>query len=369
MAQIDVERARRIVPAFSRRRLRLAREEEGLTQSGLAKRVAELGGGLTGPSVSQLEAGRTKPSARTLAFLAAALDHPVEFLAGPPGELPESGDDAFFRRLTSTPARERRRASSLAMYAVLFARGAESYGIDLPKPGLTSFPLGPGSTVLDVTAAALDLREHLDIDDGPIDNVVRLAESLGVLVLRAEGHLDPRIDAFSVYDPARPVIVLGGDKRDWNRSRFDTAHELGHLVGHANDHDAFGQRWAEQQAHAFAAEFLMPEEQIKHELPRNFDVQEFLGLKERWGVSIQALVRRAHDVGPMPRPVYETAVRLMSAWGWRRPNGEPGISRPLERPRLLRDLADNLEQEGVLDALVADLGLPDRVLDHLVGRD
>ena len=53
-----------------------------------------------------------------------------------------------------------------------------------------------------------------------------------------------------------PVVVLGTDKNDRARSRFDGAHELGHLVVHGDQ--IWGVKEVEHQAHAFAAAFLMP---------------------------------------------------------------------------------------------------------------
>ena len=52
---------------------------------------------------------------------------------------------------------------------------------------------------------------------------------------------------------------LGSDKNYRARSRFDAAHELGHLVVHG---DSYGVKQVEQQAHMLAAGFLMPAHDI-----------------------------------------------------------------------------------------------------------
>ncbi|MGO8957896.1 MAG: ImmA/IrrE family metallo-endopeptidase [Streptosporangiaceae bacterium] len=77
------------------------------------------------------------------------------------------------------------------------------------------------------------------------------------------------VDAFSLPFHDRPVIVLGADKNDRARSRFDGAHELGHLVVHGDQ--VWGVKEVERQAHAFAAAFLMPAEDIRDELPDRAD--------------------------------------------------------------------------------------------------
>jgi Zn-dependent peptidase ImmA (M78 family) len=59
-----------------------------------------------------------------------------------------------------------------------------------------------------------------------------------------------RVDAFSVPFPDRPVVVLSSVKGKHDRSRFDAAHELGHLVMHNNVTDT--SKEIEAQAHRFA---------------------------------------------------------------------------------------------------------------------
>src|SRR6266567_3644038 len=61
------------------------------------------------------------------------------------------------------------------------------------------------------------------------------------------------------------LVVLATDKNDRGRSRFDGAHELSHLVMHGEH--VWGLKQVESQAHAFAAAFLMPDRDIRDELP------------------------------------------------------------------------------------------------------
>jgi Zn-dependent peptidase ImmA (M78 family) len=77
-----------------------------------------------------------------------------------------------------------------------------------------------------------------------------------------------------------PRVTLGTDKNDRARSRFDAAHELGHLVMHGDQ--IWGLPEIEKQAHAFAAAFLMPAEDIREELPATVDWPKLFNLKRRW---------------------------------------------------------------------------------------
>src|SRR6266496_3632218 len=101
---------------FSSRRLRLAREARGLTQTAVAS-MADV----TSAAISQFEKGEARPAAQTLLRLAAALEFPVQFFAtgaAPSshelGSAPGPGDRGYFRSLRSISVADRRRALALA---------------------------------------------------------------------------------------------------------------------------------------------------------------------------------------------------------------------------------------------------------------
>ncbi|GAA3688320.1 hypothetical protein GCM10022267_88860 [Lentzea roselyniae] len=101
--------------------------------------------------------------------------------------------------------------------------------------------------------------------------------------------------------------ALGADKGLRDRSRFDAAHELGHLVLRGAD-GPIADKATESQANEFAAAFLMPAEDIAHELPARLDWPALLRLKAKWHVSLAALLVRAKTLGvmllsPSPRSV------------------------------------------------------------------
>jgi Zn-dependent peptidase ImmA (M78 family) len=141
--------------------------------------------------------------------------------------------------------------------------------------------------------------------------------------------------------------VLGTEKNDRARSRFDTSHELGHLVMHGQE--IYGLKEIEQQANWFAAEFLMPTADIRDELPRRVDWQRLFELKQRWQVSLAALLMRARTLGTLTEAQYLTAIKTASARGWRRsepiPLGEP------ERPTLLTAAINHASNGGICEAL------------------
>jgi Zn-dependent peptidase ImmA (M78 family) len=143
------------------------------------------------------------------------------------------------------------------------------------------------------------------------------------------------------------VVVLGTEKNDRARSRFDTSHELGHLVMHGQE--IYGLKEIEQQANWFAAEFLMPAADIRDELPCRVDWPRLFELKQRWQVSLAALLMRARTLGTLTETQYLTAIKTASARGWRRrepiPLGEP------ERPTLLAAAVGHATDGSIRDAL------------------
>jgi Zn-dependent peptidase ImmA (M78 family) len=117
------------------------------------------------------------------------------------------------------------------------------------------------------------------------------------------------VDAFSRRFGKQPLVVLTADKT-LDRQRFDAAHELGHLVLHIEEEA--GNRILEEQAHMFAAAFLMPQALIKNDLPSRLEWSVFRSLKEIWGVSVQALLRRAKDLDRMSEATYRRAMITLS---------------------------------------------------------
>lgn len=100
---------------------------------------------------------------------------------------------------------------------------------------------------------------------------------------------------------------------------------------------------AEDQAHQFVVAFLMPAEGIRHELPSRADWRLLLRLKQKWGTSIAALLRRSRDLKMMTPLEYTNSLKALSARGWRR--NEPGNIRP-EVPTLLRRAVDVAGNDG-----------------------
>ncbi|MQY05799.1 XRE family transcriptional regulator [Actinomadura macrotermitis] len=308
---------------FDCERLTLARRLRGLRKNQLAQAV-----GTTPAAIGRYEAGVQPPPERVLSRLAFALGVPVEFFG--PGRAPVALDAAHFRSLRSTTQIERDQALAYGRIATDIARALEDL-VEFPAAELPEHPVSPDEIAGPGPVQAARLaREALGCAPGPVPHLVRALERHGVIVLVLPPSTE-RVDAFSIGAHPRPMVLFNPAKGDYWRNRFDGAHELGHLVMHADAEP--GSKVVEDQAHRFAAEFLMPAGDIAGELPATADWARLAELKEAWGVSMAALLYRARTLGIMPEAVYRSAMGGLAKQGWRRQ--EPGPALPLESPSML----------------------------------
>jgi len=321
--------------------------------------MAEKGHTVSTAALSQLELGHSTPSGRTLLAIAETTEFPLEYFVR---RHADTEVDGFFRSLRSAPARERRWAVAQAHLLHDFVRVIEHY-VELPDTDVPRIPIVDRNRK-ELDRAATRVRRVWGLDDEPIPNVVRECEHHGIITTRLPlGRHD--LDAFSVWFDDRPIVVLGTDKGSTARSRFDAAHELGHGVLHARED--IGTKQAENEAHQFAASFLMPEATIRSELSPSVDWRQLMDLKARWGVSLGALLIRARDLGILSPQRYVSAMKYMSARGWRKLEpGDKALGSP-EEPRLVRTAVRHLRNGGTqLSTIISEAGLPTKDVHQLL---
>ncbi len=306
---------------FAPRRLRMARDFADVSQLTLSQAA-----GLSVASISLYEQGGTIPSDKTLALFADHLDIEPEFFYS---STTSADTPAFFRSLRTTKAVDRRRARHKIEIVYELVRALETE-VRFPDPDVPEHPVA-ASQDRGPEEAARRTRHCWNVPPGPVDNMVRSVERHGVVVAQPEEE-NTHIDAYSVKFPDRPIIVMSLAKGKHDRCRFDVAHELGHLVMH--DPTQATTRPVEQQAHKFAAEFLMPARDIRLELEMADTLGALLRLKQKWRVSLAALIRRRYDLDIIDKTRYTKYMKAISARGWRR--NEPVDLGPPEQPILLR---------------------------------
>jgi len=333
---------------FNGRRLTMVRQLAGLRKSRLADLI-----GMSPASVTGWESGAKQPNRATVAKLALALRVEPQFFAGGG---PPHVEKPHFRSLRSTPQVAQDEAGAYGQF-VAEITGLLEKVVELPETLLPDFPVAPDEADASPEEVAREAREFFGVTPGPIRHVVRLAERAGVVVVFSEPGISA-IGAYSLHTGTRPIIVLNPVKDDYYRQRFDVAHEIGHLIMH---HDAEpGGKVAEEQANRFAAEFLMPAEEIGPHLPTTTAGRgwtKLAELKEHWGVSLAALLYRARTLGVMGDVTYRNAMIRMSQNGWRR--AEPGRISSLEAPSMLARAREVINEAGIDDQqFLSGAGLP-----------
>jgi Zn-dependent peptidase ImmA (M78 family) len=203
--------------------------------------------------------------------------------------------------------------------------------------------------------------------------MVTLLENQGAIVARQKlgaAALDG-LSAFVARD-CRPYILLGTDKGTAVRWRFDASHELGHVLLHSQiarrQLQTPGEyKQIENQAHRFAAAFLLPLEPFSEDFfAATLDVLR--EMKKKWRVSIAMMLMRARDGDLISE---ETHKRLWVNYGrnhWKRQ--EPYDHEwPAEEPRLLRRAVELILQSGsqAPEDLVGRFGLSPTDIEGLVG--
>jgi len=302
--------------------------------------------------ISAYEAGVYSPSEETLSKLASALQFPVSFFsADDPPQIPLDGSS--FRSLKSMTAAQRESALAAGTLAVEVSKWIERH-FDLPQPNV------PSMRGFDPESAAGALRARWEIGERSIGNMVRLLESQGVRVFSLPID-SAAVDAFSVWHDETPFVFLNNLKSS-ERSRFDAAHELGHLTLH--QHGAPQGRQAEYEADQFASAFLIPRDTLRACAPRDPTLATLIRLKKRWKVALVALVHRLYALNLLSEWQYRGLCIEIATEGYRKAEPE-GIHR--ESSELLAKVLGFLREDGISRNLIAhELNIEVSELDRLM---
>lgn len=290
----------------------LLREARGWTQTQLAQKAA-----LSQAVISKVETGALELDPERLARLADALDC-----------RPESLEQSATPTSIEITCLHRRRASTMTMSTIKRIEAVTQLSRISVEGLLDGVELAPARSFerIPITAdrgaaeVAGELRRRWSVPAGPISNLIGLVESAGVVVVfRSFGTSGQ--DAVSTWpqDPDRPPMMLVNADLSSDRLRFTVAHELGHLVMHALPSDD-----QEAEANVFAGEFLAPANEIREQLEglTTSDFRRLMALKSEWGMSMAALIRRAHDLQTISARQYREFQVRLGKLGWRK--SEPG---------------------------------------------
>ncbi len=182
--------------------------------------------------------------------------------------------------------------------------------------------------------AARILRQKWFIPKGPIKNLVQCVEAAGIIVLFTE-YNNPKLMGELLPDEHGVSVIYINRNMPPDRQRFTLAHELGHLMMHSGDYFPNIED-AENEAHKFASEFLMPEREIKPALSFSLTLQKLADLKRYWKCSMSAIIMRAGQLKTINDEKKGNLFIKMSSAGFNKIEPDCGIKQ--EIPALINQL-------------------------------
>ena len=290
--------------------LRLARN---LTLDALA---VKMGGIVTKQALSKYEQNLAQPSPSVLTKLSDALGVKSSyFIASSTIEV----DFIAYRSATVLPEREKTRVKSVVKQCLEERVWLQTL-VGQDEKEMIPWNEMDISSLEDIEAQALKLRKHWDLGTSPISDVVETLEEHQFCVLSIEA--DEKFDGLSAVgrDTSSGEILAGAIVSRRNvpgeRQRLNLAHELGHLVLKIPpDVDE------EKAAFRFGSAFLAPADQLIKAVgdKRSYIyISELLGLKRKFGISLQALLRRMWDLKIINDSYYRRWCIYISKTGWKK---------------------------------------------------
>ncbi|EJE5203224.1 XRE family transcriptional regulator [Salmonella enterica] len=331
------------ISGFQPERLTQIREARGLSKINLGRLVDR-----SPSTVTKWENGSHSPDAEVLALLGQALNCPVGWFTKPICK--KTNNPVFFRTLAST-AKDLCISSERYMEWLQEGCAFLQESLDLPAVNIPYLEIDDYRAIDDelIEVMAAKCRDLWGLGISPVKDLLLTIENAGVICSRFEQG-SAVMDGYSQWndEEQRPYIILATDKDNYYRSRFDAAHELGHVVLHryVKRLDIINFKTIEEQANKFAASFMLPEESFSVELPPYPTLENFVSLKGRWGMSAQAMIHRAKSLELISPLEYQRLYKSVSARGWRK--GEPldDLRKP-ESVRLLPRCVKLLLDEGI----------------------
>ncbi len=278
------------------KRLKSARTLAGLSQDEL---VARMGNLVSKNAISKYEKGEMMADGKVLLALAEALNVKTEY---------------FFRTFTveieNVEFRKRSKLSSKKEGAIKeqvtdiverYLEVEQFLGIQSDFTNqIASHIIANGE---DVEAAVNHLLDKWKLGVNALPNVIELMEDKEIKVIEIDAP--DEFDGFSGLANGRfPVIVIN-EHYSIERKRLTVLHELGHLL--LNFSPELSHKDKERLCFRFAGAMLIPEETFRRELGglrSHLSIPELIAIKEAYGISVQAIVQRAKDLGIISEYVF-----------------------------------------------------------------
>jgi Zn-dependent peptidase ImmA (M78 family) len=335
-------------------RLKLARSAAGFS---LRELEAQLGHLVSAQAIGKYERDEMMPGSEVLMALATALGVSEDYLLKT-DSIELVGVD--FRKQRLDAAKERSRVESQILTAV--ERYLEIEDL-LTLKSEWELPAGFPQKIRkaeDAEEAARVVRKAWKLGADPVPSLAEFLEDRAIKIVSVS--LAERVSGVNATVRKKngdnvQVIVLNADHAG-ERQRFTLAHELGHmLLQCASD--------PEPVCNRFAGAFLVPAEALRAELGvhrTSISMRELFSLKALFGVSVQALVYRAADLGIFNPRLKKSLFIQFGKAGWRKAEPQPVVK---EQPMRFKRLCLRALSEDVISASKAAELLDEKTRDLL----
>lgn len=298
---------------FNGKRLKEARLYNKMTITKLGEKL-----GVKKQMISKYENGQSEPSYEKSLMLFDILGYPREFFYSEENFNFNSQGTFFRSRLTATQ-KSKQPAEYLLKYAVIVRDFLEHY---VEFPSLIDIEGNDD----DIEGTANKIRNLLKLEENPINDVIEVAELLGITVVQFD-YDEMKVDAFSSMSEINKkeyFIIVTGNTRSFYRQQFSLSHEIGHWLLHRDinpqelDKEEYNDM--EKQANNFAAAFLLPKKAFTDDF-RNISVniENLLKLKQKWNVSLAAIIERSKQLNLISQDTRNKLYRQINYRGWRNP--------------------------------------------------
>lgn len=323
-------------------KLKQARLATGLSTRKVAEKLSKRVK-VSHTTLTNYETGRSQPTMDVLSALATLYDRPLN------GFLSQA---VMLRNIRYRNRKSRVKLGELARYEAHAIKWLQAYRLledtlDKPLGGdLSGFRFEDGESGAD---AAHRLRGEMGLDDDEkITSVADLLERLGVRAI--ELPTDLAVDglaALAVGEDEEYVVALNSTVSS-DRARLNAAHEVGHVLAGDCDSDDIDNRGPnEDRAFDFASHLLLTDTMLAEAFKEKSMVR-LVQFKERFGISVAAMIYRAKDLNLISETVAKRIWMEINRRGWRQ--NEPGYvaeDRSVRFERLLD--AAILEEKLTLD--------------------
>jgi len=149
----------------------------------------------------------------------------------------------------------------------------------------------------EVEQAVEQVLEQWNLGINALPNVIEILEDNDIKVVEIDA--DEKFDGLSGWANKNIPVIVVNKNFTVERKRFTALHELGHLLLNINN-ETFTHQEIERFCHQFAGAMLLPKETLLYELGErrnSVSLNELIYIKESYGISIQAIMARAKNLG------------------------------------------------------------------------